>query len=427
MLATIVAGAALVLAGGTVIDGYGNAPIPDGIIVIEGDRILAVGGVGAGRDPGRRRDHLDRGHDGAAGSLGHAGLADAPRPRRHRALERDLRPARGARRDADRGTPAPAGRRHERARHRRAARCGDQRPRPRARTAASTGRTSTSPGPRCASSLPSGTDDWQWEVKGAPDVRSKVRGSRMRASITCCSRTSRCGPPRNFGSRQSEARAPRPAGARLCRAARRRRARRRAQFDGFLGTNMGVAAFPEACARAHGPARRRPAPADCLELPRFRRCSISSRWAERRAARRSAHRRRSSPQLVAADIKGSLASLPRTGWTRARDSCDRLRQLDDAKVLLLLGSDAGAPGHLHSRATWQEIDFWVRQLRHAGRAHDPRGDARRRNRDGRRAMSPARSAPGKIADIIAVRGDVLRDPDLLQSVDVVIKRGRRVR
>ena len=39
-------GAALVLAGGTVIDGYGNPPIPDGIIVIEGDRILAVGGVG---------------------------------------------------------------------------------------------------------------------------------------------------------------------------------------------------------------------------------------------------------------------------------------------------------------------------------------------------------------------------------------------
>ena len=45
-LATIVAGAALVLAGGTVVDGYGNDPIPDGIVVIEGDRILAVGGVG---------------------------------------------------------------------------------------------------------------------------------------------------------------------------------------------------------------------------------------------------------------------------------------------------------------------------------------------------------------------------------------------
>ena len=46
MLATVLAGAALVLAGGTVVDGYGNDPIPDGIVVIEGDRILAVGGAG---------------------------------------------------------------------------------------------------------------------------------------------------------------------------------------------------------------------------------------------------------------------------------------------------------------------------------------------------------------------------------------------
>ena len=36
-------------------------------------------------------------------------------------------------------------------------------------------------------------------------------------------------------------------------------------------------------------------------------------------------------------------------------------------------------------------------------------------------------APGKIADVIAVRGDVLRNPSLLQYVDIVIKRGRRVR
>ena len=46
MIGSLVAAAALVLAGGTVIDGYGNAPIPDGVVVIEGDRILAVGSVG---------------------------------------------------------------------------------------------------------------------------------------------------------------------------------------------------------------------------------------------------------------------------------------------------------------------------------------------------------------------------------------------
>ena len=34
-------------------------------------------------------------------------------------------------------------------------------------------------------------------------------------------------------------------------------------------------------------------------------------------------------------------------------------------------------------------------------------------------------SPGKYADIIAVRGDVLRYINLLQDVDLVVKRGRR--
>ncbi len=36
-------------------------------------------------------------------------------------------------------------------------------------------------------------------------------------------------------------------------------------------------------------------------------------------------------------------------------------------------------------------------------------------------------SPGKYADIIAVRGDVLRHIALLQDVDIVIKHGRRYR
>jgi imidazolonepropionase-like amidohydrolase len=34
-------------------------------------------------------------------------------------------------------------------------------------------------------------------------------------------------------------------------------------------------------------------------------------------------------------------------------------------------------------------------------------------------------SPGKYADIIAVRGDVLRYINLLQRVDIVVKRGTR--
>ena len=38
---------------------------------------------------------------------------------------------------------------------------------------------------------------------------------------------------------------------------------------------------------------------------------------------------------------------------------------------------------------------------------------------------PATKVQGKYADIIAVRGDVLRHINLLQDVDIVIKHGRR--
>jgi DNA integrity scanning protein DisA with diadenylate cyclase activity len=38
-----VPGDALVIMNGTVIDGTGRAPIADGVVVIDGDRILAVG------------------------------------------------------------------------------------------------------------------------------------------------------------------------------------------------------------------------------------------------------------------------------------------------------------------------------------------------------------------------------------------------
>ena len=36
-------------------------------------------------------------------------------------------------------------------------------------------------------------------------------------------------------------------------------------------------------------------------------------------------------------------------------------------------------------------------------------------------------APGRLADVVAVRGDVLTHVDLLQRVDVVVKGGLRVK
>ena len=46
VLAAAASAESIVLSGGTVVDGYGGPPIANGVVVIEGERILAVGGRG---------------------------------------------------------------------------------------------------------------------------------------------------------------------------------------------------------------------------------------------------------------------------------------------------------------------------------------------------------------------------------------------
>jgi len=137
------------------------------------------------------------------------------------------------------------------------------------------------------------------------------------------------------------------------------------------------------------------------------------------------------PPLVAADIRASLRQLERIAWydmpaSRAPTLCRKLQQLRQAGVRLVIGSDSGAPAHLHSRAVWQEIDYWVR-----GCGIDANAAIQAATHDAAAAMRVQHEAgtltPGKYADVIAVRGDVLRNPALLQHVDIVIHRGQRHR
>jgi imidazolonepropionase-like amidohydrolase len=78
----------------------------------------------------------------------------------------------------------------------------------------------------------------------------------------------------------------------------------------------------------------------------------------------------------------------------------------------------------HSMATWNELDIWVNTL-----GVDPMTAIRAATYWPSVAMRVDREvgtiSEGKYADIIAVRGDVLRYVALLQRVDVVIKRGVR--
>jgi imidazolonepropionase-like amidohydrolase len=135
------------------------------------------------------------------------------------------------------------------------------------------------------------------------------------------------------------------------------------------------------------------------------------------------------PDSIVADIRRSIQHPARLGYFQMTPSrrptlARKFQQLRESGATLLIGTDAGIPMKFHSQATWNELDIWV-------------------NRLGVPAMEAIRAATywpavamkvdrdvgtiseGKYADIIAVRGDVLRYIDLLQRVDVVIKRGRR--
>jgi imidazolonepropionase-like amidohydrolase len=100
--------------------------------------------------------------------------------------------------------------------------------------------------------------------------------------------------------------------------------------------------------------------------------------------------------------------------------------LKEAGVVQLVGTDSGIPMKFHSQSTWHELDAWVNIL-----GVDPMTTIRAATYWPSVAMNVERDVgtvtPGKYADIIAVRGDVLRHIALLQRVDVVVKRGMRYR
>jgi imidazolonepropionase-like amidohydrolase len=93
---------------------------------------------------------------------------------------------------------------------------------------------------------------------------------------------------------------------------------------------------------------------------------------------------------------------------------------------MLVGTDSGIPMKFHSQSTWRELDAWVNIL-----GVDPMAAIRSATYWPSVAMKVDRDVgtvtPGKYADIIAVRGDVLRYIALLQRVDIVIKRGVKYR
>jgi imidazolonepropionase-like amidohydrolase len=136
-----------------------------------------------------------------------------------------------------------------------------------------------------------------------------------------------------------------------------------------------------------------------------------------------------APDIVA-DVRKSLENLPGLPYftlvrRRIPTLANKFRQLRETGVTLMVGTDSGIPGNFHTDSTWRELATWVRlgmtpMQAIAGATRWPAVFLKKEKDIGT-------LAPGRYADIVAVRGDVLTTIELLQRPDVVVKNGVRVR
>ena len=137
------------------------------------------------------------------------------------------------------------------------------------------------------------------------------------------------------------------------------------------------------------------------------------------------------PEAIIADIKESIqqpGQLPYFQLTPIRKPTleRKVNQLKEAGVVLMVGTDSGIPMKFHCQSTWHELDVWVNEFDFPAiytikaATYWP---AKMMGVD----ADYGTVSPGKYADIIAVKGDVLRHISLLQGVDLVLKHGERVK
>ncbi len=136
---------------------------------------------------------------------------------------------------------------------------------------------------------------------------------------------------------------------------------------------------------------------------------------------------RGLPDDIIADIRQSIRNPGQLGYSqltplRKPTLKRKIAQLREAGVVFLAGTDSGIPMKFHCQSTWNELAVWVEVM------EIPPMQAIRSATYWPAAMMGVVDrwgtvSEGKLADIIAVRGDVLRYINLLQRVDLVMKGG----
>lgn len=130
---------------------------------------------------------------------------------------------------------------------------------------------------------------------------------------------------------------------------------------------------------------------------------------------------------VIADIRQSIEKPGQLAYTqltplRKPTLKRKFQQLRESGVVLLVGTDSGIPMKFHCQSTWNELAIWVNEM------GIPPMDAIRAATYWPSVLMEVSDqwgtvSAGKKADIIGVRGDVLRYINLLQRVDFVMKGG----
>ena len=128
-----------------------------------------------------------------------------------------------------------------------------------------------------------------------------------------------------------------------------------------------------------------------------------------------------------ADIKQSIAKPGQMAYTqltpiRQPTLKKKIAQLKDTGVVFLVGTDSGIPTKFHCQSTWNEMNVWVNAMNIS-----PMDTIRAATYWPSVMMGVSDKvgtvSKGKQADIIAVRGDVLKHMNYLSRVDLVMKGG----